>query len=423
MTATVYPKIEIPSKYDIIPIHASDISHFLQCRRQWSWSSPTKSNLRRRVELHGINPKLWFGTGIHYALQRYYDPVLRRDPVETFRTWFHLQWNGGVCTDEEMETTYDPHPVEIYKSEEHALIAKYEGDGQSEWQVRGLIDLLPEADEDEWMAYQDLGIGMLTFYKDYAAREDDFEVVAAESQFSVPLGFTAIDIREESPNFGKKIEVHLRGKRDVIVYYPDRKDPRLQFGIMDHKTASAVDEDYFVKLENDPQCTTYIVASIYEAETYDYPWTDIRDVLYNVMKKGYPKPPSITTRGFPSLDRQKETTTAQMFADTVKEIGLTDWFHNDLKAQGYYEWLIEAGDKVFIQREHATRSPNEIKVARRELEEIARDMLDPNLKLYKHASGSLYCTSCQFRVPCLAMDDGSDWQEMLVQGYEQNRGR
>jgi hypothetical protein len=193
--------------------------------------------------------------------------------------------------------------------------------------------------------------------------------------------------------------------------------------IVTHNTAGKIDDDYFLKLENDPQCTTYIVATVHEAREGNYPWINVREVLYNALRKEYPKPPTILKSGFPSIDRQKESTTAQMFADCVRDIGLADWFHEDPKAQGYYEWLIEQGDKVFIQRDFATRNPHAIEVAYRELQEVAKEMLDPEVKTYKHPSGMNYCTRCQFRTPCLAMDDGSDWKEMLVQGYEQNPGR
>lgn len=403
---------EIPNKYDIIPIHASDISAFMTCRRRWDWSSPSRNNLRRRVELYGITPALWFGTGIHYALERYYSPLLKRDPAETFSTWFSMQWEGGfipVGGDEhlQLEQSYDLQPLAM----------------DNGWQVQGLRDLLPSPDEDEFMGYRELGIGMMEFYKTYAEREDDFEVIAAESNFSIPLGFEAIDVREESENYGKSVEVHLRGKRDAILYYPDRKDPRTQYGIHDYKTAGKVDEDYFLKLENDPQCTTYIVASVKEAEIHDLPWKTIQDVLYTALRKVYPKPPSFTTRGFPSLNRSEESTTAQMFSDSVKESGLIDWFHNDAKAQGYYEYLLEEGDRVFIQRDHAVRNPHQIKVAFEELIMVAKEMVDPKVNVYKHPSGSFTCTKCAFRAPCLSKDDGSDWKEMLVQGYELNRDR
>lgn len=401
---------EVPSKYDIIPIHASDVSNFLRCRRYWDWSSPTRTNLRHRVELYGVNMPMWLGTGIHHALEYMYNPLLKRDPVETFQTWFQLQWFGGEVDENFLKMTYDPNPMPKRK------IGMY--------QVRGLNDLLPDPDQDEWFALKELGIGMMEYYKTYAAKHDDFEVVAAESVFSVPLEFEAVDRREESPNYGKKIEVHLRGKRDAILYYPERKDPRTQFGIHDYKTAAKVDYDEIkLKLENDPQCTTYIMASIKEAEQHDLPWKTVTDIKYTVLRKVYPKPPTITTRGFPSISRSDESCTAEMFLETVKEIGLIDWYHNDPKAQAYYEFLLEEGEKRFIYRESAIRNEHQIKTAFEEAQMVASEMLDKELKIYKHPTGSSSCTRCAFRAPCLAKDDGSDWKEMLVQGYEQNRDR
>jgi hypothetical protein len=410
----------IPDKYDIIPIHASDVASFKRCRRYWDWSSPARKSLRRNVSLFGIYVPFWFGSGIHYALEQYYNPGLRRDPVEAFLTWFHLQWQGGNVAEDWLEYTYDLNPRLLPTN---LSLDGGEGVWIDLYAIQGLRDLLPSPDEEEFMGYRELGLGMMEFYKDYAAREDDFEVVAAEAQFSIPLGFEADDIREQSPNFGKKLEVHARGKRDAIVFYPERKDPRKQFGILEHKTAAKIDEEYFLKLENDPQCTTYIVAIVKEAMTHDLPWKTVTDVLYNGMRKAYPKPPSITTRGFPSLDKSKESTTADMFMQAVTNMGLVDWYHDDPKAQGYYEYLLAEGDKVFVVREHARRNEYEISAAYAELQMVAREMLDPNVNIYKHPSGDRYCTRCQFRAPCLAKDDGSDWKGMLNDGYELNRDR
>src|SRR3954452_15910762 len=113
MTETVYRKVEIPNKYDIIPIHTSDVASFLRCRRYWNWSSPTRSNLRHKVEIYGIDTNLWFGSGIHYALEMYYNPALRRDPVEAFQTWFEYQWNGGIVTEDWLDRTYDINPQKV----------------------------------------------------------------------------------------------------------------------------------------------------------------------------------------------------------------------------------------------------------------------------------------------------------------------
>jgi hypothetical protein len=101
---------EIPSKFDVVPLHNSDRGSFLRCRRYWDWSSPARNNLPLRADIHGINPNLWFGTGIHWALEQYYQPGLRRDPVEAWTTWFDIQWRGGTVTEEWLDRVYDLNP-------------------------------------------------------------------------------------------------------------------------------------------------------------------------------------------------------------------------------------------------------------------------------------------------------------------------
>ena len=262
---------DLPHKYDIIPIHASDISSYMRCRRYWSWTSPSRESLTRRADIHGVNVNFFFGNGIHYALEEMYNPVLSRDPVEVFNTWFTYQWEGGIVIADWLERLYDNRPQEVPGP-------------AGLYQVRGLRDILPDADHEEFAELKELGINMLTFFKDYAERNDDFDVIAAESVFSIPLGFTAIDVREQSPNYGKELEVHARGKRDAIVQYHDTG----KYGVSDYKTAGAFDETLESKLETDPQCSTYIWASRQEAVLYDLPWKDIDSVLYQVLRKVYP---------------------------------------------------------------------------------------------------------------------------------------
>lgn len=388
---------DIPTKYEVIPIHASDVNAFLSCRRRWDWTSPARNNLRRRVDINGVNPNLWFGSGIHYALEMYYHPSLRRDPTESFKTWYKYQWEGGEVTEEWLERLSEINPIQLKNGN---------------YTVRGLQDMMPDPDQEEFGALYDLGIGMMEFYKEYAAREDDFTVIKPEMMFSVSLGFESIDTREQSPNYGKKLEVHARGMRDAIIEYTNG-----HHGIIDHKTAAKVDEDYFAKLETDPQCSTYIWATNEEG---DY---EVDSVLYNVMRKNYPKPPTPLKNGTPSLNRTEEGTTAGLFESYIRDNGLVEWFEANEKAQNYFVWLYEIGDKNFVERKLTYRSKTEIKNIGLQLRQIAEDMLDPNLKLYPHFTGDYNCTRCAFRVPCIAMQDGSDWSDIINDGYERNRGR
>lgn len=393
-----------PDKYDIIPIHASDINSYMRCRRYWNWTSPSRQNLRRRVDIHGVNTNLWFGTGIHYALEMYYHPVLKRDPVEAFRTWYTYQWEGGRVTKDWLDLIADNKPTAIAMTS-----------GESLYQVRGLRDILPDADHEEFAGFLDLGIGMLTFFKDYAERNDNFDVVAAESSFSIPLGFEAIDYREQSPNFGKLLEVHARGKRDAILRYHDTG----KFGVTDYKTAGVFDESIDSKLETDPQCSTYIWATQQE----DAEWSDVDNVLYQVLRKVYPSPPTVLTSGLPSVARSTESTTAALFEQYIRERDLLAWFEGNQKAQAYYTWLLELGDANFIQRKYAYRNPAEVKATGEHIKMVAREMVDINTQIYPRYTGDYNCTRCAFRVPCISMQDGSDYQAIIDDGYERNKDR
>lgn len=422
---------QVPHKHEIIPIHASDVGAYLRCRRYWDWSSPTRTNLRHRVDIFGVNPKLWFGTGIHYALEKYYNPALKRDPVETWTTWYELQWNGGIVSESDLEYTYDLKPVrqapvpiplsEAAEMSEELLEHHFMNPKNTNvlYRVRGLRDLLPTQADEEFEGYRQLGIGMMNFYKDYAKRNDEFEVVAAESQFSIPLGFESKDLREDSPNYGSMLEVHARGKRDAIVFYFESG----RYAIIDHKTAETIGDTYFKKLDRDPQISTYLWASQKEAEIHDLPWKNIQDATLQALRKGYPLPPTILKNGWqPSISKTNESTTAELFEEYVRSNDLVKWFEENEAAQTYYTYLVAMGDEQFIQREPTRRNKYEIATQDAKMKMIAREMLnEPNI--YANQSGDWLCLNCQFRAPCLAADDGSDWQGMLADGYESNRDR
>jgi hypothetical protein len=359
--------------------------------------------------MFGVNPKLWFGTGIHYALQHYYDPMLKRDPTETWMSWYELQWNGGIVQHSDLEYTYDLKPIGPFSETENSAMYK----------VRGLRELLPTDSSEEFDSYRLLGINMMEFYKTFAAKNDEFEVVAAESSFSIPLGFESKDLREESPNYGKALEVHARGKRDAIIF--QFKTGR--YAILDHKTADKIGDDYFRKYDRDPQISTYLWASQKEAQLHDLPWVDVQDGIVQALRKDAPRMPSVLKNGWqPSISRTDEATTAEMFEKHIRDNELVKWFEENEKAQAYYTYLLNNGDDLFIMRQTSRRNKHEIAAQDAKIKSIAREMLSEPA-IYANQTGDWLCLNCQFRAPCLAADDGSDWKGMLVDGYELNRDR
>jgi hypothetical protein len=409
ITAPIKPP-KIPSKYDIIPIHASDRGAFRRCKRFWDWSSPMRRNLTPNVEMIPPNKNLWYGSGIHFALAQYYSPTLKRDPVEAFLWWFDLQMHGGIVRAEEVDLTYDRNPKAIpAKVDEENPIATY-------YKVRGLYDLLPDSDYEIYEEHRELGIGMLTFYKEYAEREDNFAVICEEHTFSVPIlepsgeKLFAIDPRD-----GQAKEVHIRGTQDAIIQDLETG----QFGILEHKSAISIDENYHRKLEKDEQCTTYMFSAESEARIHDLEYERISFVLYNALRKAYPKPPTPIKSGLFSINRQTESTTIGMLRDYIRQNGLELVVDADEKLKNYVEYVEKQGDKQFIERTHVRRNRAEIESCGLRIYLEAMDMLtDP--RIYPNPTGDWLCLNCAFRVPCIAADDGSDSEMILLDNFVKN---
>lgn len=411
-----------PSKYDVIPIHASDRAAFKSCRRYWNWSSPARENLIPRASVGGIRLPLWFGTGIHLALEKAYDPDLQQDPVVVFTSWFDLQINGGHIIHDELAEFVDRDPIHVT---------------DDVWRVQGLADVLPFYNEAEFAELRELGVGMLTFYQDYMTRHDDFRVISVEHNFSVPIldpngaPLYMEDTREMPKDWepskeenvygplqlGNTKQVHARGRMDKVIQENDSD----RYGILDHKTTSRLDEDYFRHLDLDEQASTYLWAGEREAEMFDLEYGELEFIIFEGILKHYPQPPKMLKSGLPSIDRNHPTT-AVLFEKFIEEHNLKVVFEADPKMQAYYEHLLQRGEENFINRTSTWRN----RIARRNtgirIFYEALDMLG-NPRLYPNPNKNFNCLNCIFRGPCIAVESGFDWQSMIEDGYVKNYDR
>jgi len=205
---------------------------------------------------------------------------------------------------------------------------------------------------------------------------------------------------------------------DVIVQ--DQESGR--YGIRDYKTASRVDDDYFRHLEFDEQCTSYLTFGQLEARLHNLEYKQLEYIDYVALLKAFPRPPTITSRGLPSIDRQKESTTAAMFERFIAENRLTAIFNADPKLQQYYTWLLSVEGKRFIVVETTWRNHTQRKNAGIRLYYEAMDMLNDPVA-YPNPTKNYSCLNCVFRVPCLACEDGSDYLSILEDGYMPNWDR
>jgi hypothetical protein len=194
-----------------------------------------------------------------------------------------------------------------------------------------------------------------------------------------------------------------------------------RYGILDHKTTSRLDEDYFRHLDLDEQSSTYLWAGEREADMYDLPYDELEFCVIEGILKAYPQPPKMLKSGLPSIDRNHPTT-AVLFEKFIQENNLKIVFDNDPKMQAYYEHLLARGERNFIDRTTTWRN----RVARRNtgirIYYESRDMLnDP--RVYPSPRKDYLCINCSFRGPCIAVESGFDWESMIAEGYVKNFDR
>lgn len=446
---TAVQEVTTPSKWDIIPIHSSDRASFKFCRRAWKWSSPNQFNLVPMASVYGVDKNLWFGTGCHYSLERYYNPVIQEPPDVAFATWFDLQWKGGIVTEDEVKHFADRNPrifIGVDVGTEPSSVS------EPVYKVDGLKDILPDSalNEELFLGMRETGIGMMKFYKEYAEAHDNFRVVAVEHDFSVPVLNEAgevlykVDNRKMpdgwEPDFGVenafgplmqeigyddseqllryKKQVHVRGRMDIIIQELEHG----RYGIRDYKTTSKLDEDYFRHMELDEQSTSYLTFGEIEGKIYNREYQELEFIDYIGLYKGYPQPPTVLKSGLPSLARSTETTTAKMFEEFIVKNGLKPVFDLDEKMQNYYAWLLETGDKRYINIKREWRNRHQRLNAMIRLYYEAIDMLSDPVP-YPNPTKNFACLNCRFRTPCIQAESGDDYKQTLEDGYVPNWDR
>lgn len=143
-----------------------------------------------------------------------------------------------------------------------------------------------EEDVDEWMIEREIVARLIVGYHLRWGREN-VEIVATEQAFILPI--KNLETGGVTPNF------RFAGKIDKIAKLPDGR-----LAIIEHKTTSSIDDDYWMRLRLDTQISGYMLAARVMGH-------DVTTVLYDVVRK-----PSIR----PKLIRGVRETIAQ-FGDRL----------------------------------------------------------------------------------------------------------
>lgn len=224
-------------------LRTSERNLFKRC--QWAWERNYIDRLEPRKR---HSAALWFGTGIHLALEHWYIPGTKRgrNPIDT--------WNE-YCDESEANTEY--------------------------------INTYMEGDFSEAVEARELGIDMLQGYLDTYGDEPWMDVISSELTFQVPLKHDSWVVDGTSPDdMAQKIPgltTTYVGTFDLV--YRDTRDGKLY--VLDHKTARALGAANTQYLPLDDQAGAYWAMAVFTLREQELIGPDevLTGIVYNYLVK------------------------------------------------------------------------------------------------------------------------------------------
>lgn len=338
-----------PNNPRIAIIRTSDRISFKNCRRRWGWSSHLRHNLG---PIHGISP-LWFGTGIHFALEDFHGYNRFGHPSKAFQAYVKAR------------QAHDP-------------------------------DKLPE----DWQELEILGIRMMDYYIMWLQQRPNTLLKTywhnGEPQVEVNFRF---EIPFDASHWGYD-QVVYSGTIDRVCI-----DEHGQLWPLDYKTAKSIQTLHYA---TDPQISVYMWAMPY---LYDMP---VGGFYYMQLRKATPNPGRILKNGHVSLDKN-QLTSRLMYRQTLIDVygSVEKAPPQNVELLNLFASMEDEWQDNFIKIDKVGRNAHSAQSEGAKILLELEDMLNPNLPLYPNPTRD--CASfCPFLSPCVSMDDGSDWKHELA---------
>lgn len=360
----------------VIEIHTSDRQTYKRCRRKFGWASTLRDNL---VMLGPDRDNFFIGTGFHFALEDW---------------WGYRRWERP----------------------ELAFAAYYDAHKPSE---------LPEDAEGDL----ELVTGMLGYYIDEWLPQypEPYKTlwVDGKPQVEIEVAIELNDLIEEelnernreslvSPRFNGYMLDFLQDNEILYVTTYDRVviDRHERILGKDYKTAKEFDE---LNLQTNPQSAAYNWSMDLYYTRLGY---TVDGIVWQQHRKRVPDMPRLVgvgtaKEGFSQDKRQM--TTYQLYKRALKE-------HYGTIPEAYLGFLAELGNRqdergdAFVRRETLRLNEDMRRAEERKIVQEVLEMLDPDLPLYPNPT--IQCSyDCPFKAPCIALDDGSDYQHLLDSEY------
>lgn len=356
-------------------LRTSERKAFKSCQAKWWWG------YREGLKPRGSEATpLWFGTGVHLALERWYVPGTKR----------------GV------------HPAETW-------------DQYAEGALKTIK--ISDATEERVAQYEDgavLGAVLLEEYVRFYGQDESMDIIQAEQTFNLPIPWpneTRQGLYEVEPG---AILVDYNGTYDGV--YRDLSDGKLK--LLETKTARSI---VLTHLTLDDQAGSYWAMAaitlrrlglISEKER-------LHGITYNFLRKGMPDERPRDAEGY--------ATNKPVKADYIKALTDVDgWSAEELAkkkvvdlegiAVANHRQVLGERSKVqpppLFHRENVWRTAKERNSQLRRIQDEAvqmqavRDGLVPIVK-----NPSRDCAFCEFKQMCELQEQQGDWEEFKRLAY------
>jgi hypothetical protein len=324
------------------------------------------------------------------------------------RVWFkrcRRSWDFGSRLRRNLEPAEPRYQLDLDRALRDGL-AVYYFPGMWEWDRKVVVPLafaaferalerqraghrLDPADEAAWDQGLADGRAVLEHYVGWAPAADRFCPVRVETDFDVQIPDPASPDGDLVSPDGRV--VRYGGRVDLLLV-----DEHDAYWVARHRLVEDFTDDDLLILDDE------LIAACWAWELF-YLGKRISGTIHNELRLGG-EPPD-------PADPVRRPRSAHAFARARAQ-------HRRMYAQAEHvptEVVVEEGGDIF-RRTRIPRSRAALEDFARRLAAEARDMLDPRLPLYPTPAPE-HCAVCDFRVPCLALNEGGDADAILASGY------
>lgn len=340
----------------------SEISSFLRCRQQWSFSSANQQSIR-----HKVSPALYLdlGSAVHKALEAQY---AGEDPLQAVDDYMDAQ--RTIRTEAYVEEfKCKPWPSEMAKFEETAVLA------------RAMVE----------QYYDHYGT-------DNPLADQGLTSIGCETPFKIDI----TDMMWPDNEWGPK--VYFCGTIDNIA-------------VDEHANIWTIENKTFSSKPSAEDIQWHFQAQGYAVAVEWLTGLPVAGVLYNGIAKKLITEPKVLKNGLLSVDKRQQTTYDRL-AKAIRENGEDESDPRFSEILSHLRALDEQGDTRFFYREKAFFTREQLDAWREDFDNIVREMLD-NPRIYRTIPFK-GCGDCWYRDLCETKHSGGDVDYLLSRRYTQD---